>query len=98
MMGFHVDEVLEEQELPKKYAAFSTCFRREAGSYGSDTKGIMRVHEFYKIEQVILCEANHEETVKFHELINRNTEQFIEALEIPYRTVINAGGDLGLGQ
>ena len=56
------------------------------------------MHEFFKFEQVILCEATHEESVKYHEEINRNTEEFIESLGIPYRTVINCGGDLGLGQ
>jgi seryl-tRNA synthetase len=56
------------------------------------------VHEFYKIEQVLLCEASHEESVKWHEWLNRNTEEFIESLNIPYRTVINCGGDLGQGQ
>ena len=58
----------------------------------------MRVHEFFKFEQVVFCEANHEESVKYHEWINRNTEEYIEMLNIPYHTVINCGGDLGLGQ
>ncbi|MEK7135108.1 MAG: aminoacyl--tRNA ligase-related protein, partial [Patescibacteria group bacterium] len=78
--------------------AFSPCFRREAGSYSKDIKGLIRVHEFFKFEQVILCEASHEESVKYHEELNRNIEEFIESLKIPYRTVINCGGDLGLGQ
>lgn len=97
-MAFHSDEVLEQSELPKKYLSFSPCYRREAGSYGKDTKGLIRVHEFYKLEQVILCEASHEESVKWHEWLNRNTEEFIESMNIPYRTVLNCGGDLGLGQ
>jgi len=98
IMGYHMDEVLPKKSLPLCFFGFSPCFRREAGSHGKDTKGIFRVHEFFKFEQVILCEANHEESVKHHEWINRNTEEFIEALGIPYRTVINCGGDLGLGQ
>ena len=61
-------------------------------------KGLIRVHEFYKLEQVVLSEASHEISVKLHEELNRNTEEFIESLGIPYRTVINCGGDLGLGQ
>jgi len=93
-----MNEVLSKSELPKKFLGFSPCFRREAGSHGKDTKGIFRVHEFYKFEQVVLCEASHVESVKHHEWINRNTEEFIEALEIPYHTVINCGADLGLGQ
>ena len=98
VMGYHADEVLSVDELPKKFLAFSPCYRREAGSHGKDTKGLIRVHEFFKLEQVILCEASHEESVRHHEWINSNTESFIESLGIPYRTVLNCGGDLGQGQ
>ncbi len=97
-MAYHSGETLSLKDLPKKYLAFSPCFRREAGSHGKDTKGLIRVHEFFKWEQVILCEASHEESVKWHEWINRNTEEFVEKLGIPYHTVVNCGGDLGLGQ
>lgn len=97
-MGYYADEVLEYTDLPIKWLSFSPCYRREAGSHGKDTKGLIRVHEFYKLEQVILCEASHEESVKWHEWLNSNTEAFIESLGIPYRTVINCGGDLGQGQ
>ncbi len=97
-MGYHMDEILESKNLPIKYLSFSPCFRREAGSHGKDTKGLIRVHEFYKLEQVILCEADHQESVKWHEWLNRNTEEFIESLGIPYRTVAICGGDLGQGQ
>jgi len=97
-MGYHMGDTLDVKELPLKYLSFSPCFRREAGSHGKDTKGLIRVHEFYKFEQVILCEASHEESVKWHEWLNRNTEEIIESLEIPYRTVVNCGSDLGLGQ
>lgn len=98
LMGMHSDEVLELKDLPKRYLGFSPCFRREAGAHSKDVKGLIRVHEFYKFEQLILCEAKHEESVKYHEEINENTEQFIESLGIPYHTVLNCGGDLGLGQ
>lgn len=97
-MGYHMDEVLTKEELPKKYLAFSPCFRREIGAHGKDVKGLIRVHEFYKFEQVILCEASHEGSVKYHEELTRNSEEFIELLNIPYHTVVNCGGDLGLGQ
>lgn len=97
-MGYHSDEVLDKSQLPVKYLSFSPCFRREAGSHGKDTKGLIRVHEFYKVEQVILCEASHEESVKWHEWLNQNTEEFIESLGIPYHTVLNCGGDIGQGQ
>lgn len=97
-MGFYADEVLDKAEFPVKFLSFSPCYRREAGSHGKDTKGLIRVQEFYKLEQVILCEASHTESVKWHEWLNQNTEEFIESLKIPYRTVINCGGDLGQGQ
>ncbi len=98
LMSFHGDETFELKDLPKRYLGFSPCYRREAGAHSKDVKGLIRVHEFYKFEQLILCEANHATSVAFHEEINRNTEEFIESLGIPYRTVINCGGDLGLGQ
>lgn len=97
-MGYFADEVLENPQFPIKMLAFSPCYRREAGSHGKDTKGLIRVHEFFKVEQVVLCEASHEESVRLHEEINRNTEEFIESLGIPYHTVLNCGGDLGQGQ
>lgn len=98
VMGYYADEVLEESQFPIKFLGFSPCYRREAGSHGKDTKGLIRVHEFYKVEQVVLCEASHEESVRYHEWINRNTEEFIESLGIPYHTVLNCGGDIGQGQ
>ncbi len=97
LMGLHSDEILPFESLPKKYLGFSPSYRREAGSHGKDIKGLIRVNEFYKFEQLILCEANHDLSVKLHEEINRNTEEFIESLNIPYRTVVNCGGDLGRG-
>lgn len=98
VMSLHADEVVERSELPKKYLAFSPCFRREAGSHGKDTKGLIRVHEFYKIEQVVLCEANHQTSVAFHEELTANAEALLQELGVPYRVVVNCGGDLGLGQ
>jgi seryl-tRNA synthetase len=98
LMGMYAEETLAHSQLPIRYLGFSPCYRREAGAHGKDTNGLIRVHEFYKFEQLILCEANHETSVKYHEEVNRNTEMFIESLGIPYHTVINCGGDLGLGQ
>lgn len=97
-MGYYADEILPKDAFPKKFICFSPCFRREAGSHGKDVNGLIRVHEFYKFEQLVLCEANHETSEKLHEEINRNTEEFIESLKIPYQTVVNCSGDLGLGQ
>ncbi len=97
-MGFHMDEVLDKKDLPKKFISFSPCFRAEAGKHGKDVKGIIRVHEFFKLEQVILTEASHEESVKWHEEITEHVEYLMQELKLPYRVVVNCGGDLGLGQ
>ena len=97
-MGYFMDEVLDKKDLPKKILSFSPCFRREAGSHGKDTKGIIRVHEFYKFEQVVLCEADHATSVGLHEEISLNAEEILQALNLPYHIVVNCGGDLGLGQ
>lgn len=95
MTGYFRDEILNEKDLPKKYVAFSPCYRKEAGSYGKDTKGIFRVHEFFKVEQFILCKNDHMESVKWHEELTKNAEDVLQALEIPYRVVINCTGDIG---
>lgn len=97
-MSYFSDETIDIAKLPIKFVSFSPCFRREAGSHGKDTKGLMRVHEFFKIEQLILCEADHQESVKLHEEVTANAEKLLQALEIPYHVVLNCGGDLGLGQ
>lgn len=97
-MSYFSDEIIDAAKLPIKFVSFSPCFRREAGSHGKDTKGLMRVHEFFKIEQLVLCEADHQESVKLHEEVTANAEQILQALEIPYHVVLNCGGDLGLGQ
>ena len=97
MMGYHENEILTEEELPKKYVAFSPSYRREAGSYGKDEKGIYRVHEFMKVEQVILCKAEHQESVKWHEELTKYSEEILQALALPYRVVINCAGDLPFG-
>jgi len=97
-MSYHSGEVLEKSELPKKYVVYSPCFRREAGSHSKDTKGLIRVHEFHKLEQIVISEASHEETVRLHEELTLNAEEIMQDLKIPYHVVVNCGGDLGLGQ
>lgn len=94
MMAYHAGEILKEEELPKKYLAFSPCFRREAGSHSKDVKGLIRVHEFYKWEQLIICKGTHEESDKLFEEINKNVEDFIETLGLPYRRLTICTGDL----
>jgi seryl-tRNA synthetase len=96
-MSLYAGEVLEQKELPKKMLAFSPCFRREAGSHSRDTKGLIRVHEFFKLEQVILCEASHEQSVNFHEELLKNTEDIMQELGIPYRVLLMCTADIGLG-
>jgi seryl-tRNA synthetase len=96
-MGFYLDKTFKKEELPKKTLSFSPCFRREAGSYSKDTKGIMRVHEFYKFEQVIICEASHETSVKYHEELLMNAEEILQAMGLPYHVVICCGAEIGLG-
>ena len=97
-MAYYMNETIDLSKGPEAFLAFSPCFRREAGAHGKDVRGLIRVHEFYKWEQVVLCKAEHDESVRLHETLNRNTEEFIELLQIPYHTVVNCGGDLGLGQ
>ena len=98
LAGYHSGEIIDLADGPKRYAGWSSCFRREAGSHGKDTKGIFRIHEFVKYEQVVLCEASHEESVKMHEELTANSEMLLQELKLPYRVVVNCGGDLGLGQ
>jgi seryl-tRNA synthetase len=93
--GMHSGEILREQDLPIKYVGYSPCFRREAGTYGKDTRGILRVHQFYKVEQYIICRADHEESVRWHEELLANSEELVRALELPYRVVNISTGDLG---
>src|SRR5512146_712090 len=93
--GMHSGEILREQELPIKYVGYSPCYRREAGTYGKDTKGIMRVHQFYKVEQYIICRADHDESVRWHEELLRNAEEIVGALELPYRVLNLCVADLG---
>ncbi len=97
-MSYFAGQTLDLAALPIKVIAISPCFRREAGSHGKDTKGLIRVHEFWKLEQIILCEGNHEESVRLHEELRANSEEILKALEIPYHVVVNCGGDIGLGQ
>ncbi|MBI2024034.1 serine--tRNA ligase [Candidatus Giovannonibacteria bacterium] len=97
MMGYHENEILSEEELPKKYVAFSPCYRREAGSYGKDERGLYRKHEFMKVEQIVLCKAEHQESVKWHEELTGFSEEIVKALELPYHVIINSTGDLPFG-
>jgi len=96
--SYHKDEVLKEKDLPTRYFGYSPCFRREAGTYGKDTKGLYRVHQFQKIEQVVLCKADQEEGLKMFEEIRNNAEEVMQALKLPYRVVDVCTGDMGKGK
>jgi seryl-tRNA synthetase len=89
----HSNEILDEGALPVRYAGFSTCFRREAGSYGKETKGLIRVHQFDKVEQFSV--AHPDDSWDEYAAIRANQEKLLQALEIPYRVVVMCGGDLG---
>lgn len=96
--SYHSGEVLPRDELPKRYAGYSPCYRREAGTYGKDTHGLYRIHQFYKVEQVVICEASVVESEKMHAELLNNAEDLMKALELPYRVVEVCTGDMGQGQ
>lgn len=96
--AYHADEILREDELPKYYVGLSSCYRREAGTYGKDTHGLYRVHQFQKVEQVVLCANDPDISAREHEHILHNAEEILQALRLPYRVVVVCGGDLGIPQ
>ena len=96
--AYYADEILGQAQLPVKFAAMSTCFRREAGAAGKDTKGLYRIHSFDKVEQVILCKADPAESARLHEEIIRNAEDCLAAMDLPYRVIECCTGDMGLGK
>ena len=93
--ALHAGEILDEGNLPLRYAGYSACFRREAGAHGKDTRGLYRVHQFMKVEQVVVCKCDEQESRRFHEEILGNAEDVLQALGLPYRVVALCGGDLG---
>ena len=93
LAALHANEIINKEELPLRYAGFSTCFRREAGTYGKDTTGIFRVHQFDKVEMFSFC--NPEKSEEEHEFILSIEEELLQSLEIPYRVVDVCAGDLG---
>jgi len=96
--GMYKDEILKAEDLPLKFVGYCPCFRQEAGTYGKDTRGVFRIHQFNKVEQYIICKADHEESVRWHEHLLQNAEELIQALEIPYRVVNVCTGDMGDGK
>jgi len=98
LTAFHQGEILDYQELPKRYAGVSDCFRREVGSAGRDVFGLYRVHQFAKVEQVVVCKNDPEESKRFHYELLQNAEDLLALLELPYRVVQVCTGDMGQGQ
>ncbi|KKT40234.1 serine--tRNA ligase [Candidatus Collierbacteria bacterium RIFOXYB2_FULL_46_14] len=95
LVSYYQDEVLNEKDLPIKMIGFSPCYRKEAGSYGRDTQGVYRVHEFVKTEQVVLCKNDVEESLRLHEEMMAHTEEIAQELGLPYRVLLMCTGDMG---
>jgi seryl-tRNA synthetase len=98
LTAYHKDEILDISELPKKYVGLSPCFRREAGTYGKDTRGLYRVHQFHKVEQVLILPADEAMTIDRHYQILANAEEVLADLQIPYRLLQLCTGDMSLGK
>lgn len=98
LTSLHSGEIIENQKLPILYAGYSPCFRREAGSAGKDVRGLLRVHQFLKVEQYVICEADETLSAEWHAKLLGLAEQLLTALEIPYQVIETSTGDMGLGK
>jgi len=98
LTSLHSGEILEADQLPILYAGYSPCFRREAGSAGRDVRGLLRVHQFYKLEQYVICADDDEESARWHARLLANAEALLADLEIPYQVIEASTGDMGLGK
>ncbi len=98
LLAYRADEILDLRELPLKYCGISPCYRREVGSYGKDTKGLYRVHEFWKVEQVIMCENDLKISLPLFEEMLAISEEILQELKLPYRVVAISTGDMGAGK
>lgn len=96
--SLHAGDILNEADLPLLYAGYSPCFRSEAGSYGRDVRGLIRVHQFQKVEQYIICKNDDDESAKWHQTLLETSEQIVQDLELPYRIVECCTGDMGTGK
>ena len=94
----HSDEILPASDLPVQYCGFSPCFRREAGAAGRDVRGLLRVHQFFKVEQYVMCRADQEESARWFDTLLANAEALVRALELPYRIVRLCTGEMGMGK
>ncbi len=98
LVSYHMDEILNEKDLPKHYCGYSSCFRREAGSYGRDTRGFYRLHQFNKVEQVTICVNDPEVSMVEHNRLLSNSEALMQALGLPHRVALACGAEIGQGQ
>jgi seryl-tRNA synthetase len=98
LTSLHSGEILEGDKLPILYAGYSPCFRREAGSAGKDVRGLLRVHQFVKVEQYVICEADDAQSAEWHARLLGLAEDLLQALEIPYQVIETSTGDMGLGK
>jgi len=98
LTAMHAGEILSHEDLPLRFVAQSSCYRREAGTYGKDTRGLYRVHQFQKVEQVVVDVDDEARSLEHHQAILQNAEDLMQSLELPYRVVNVCGGDLGQGQ
>lgn len=96
LTAFHMDEILSEADLPRTYVTTSTCFRREAGTYGKDTTGLYRIHQFDKVEQVVICRNDKEESKRWHRKMLSFSEEMLKRMNLPYRLLQCCTGDLGV--
>ena len=98
LTSLHSGEIIEADKLPILYAGYSPCFRREAGSAGRDVRGLLRVHQFYKLEQYVICEDDEAVSAEWHARLLANAEMLLKELEIPYQVIEASTGDMGLGK
>jgi seryl-tRNA synthetase len=98
LTSLHSGEIIEHDKLPVLYAGYSPCFRREAGSAGKDVRGLLRVHQFLKVEQYVICEADEAQSANWHARLLELAESLLQALEIPYQVIETSTGDMGLGK
>ncbi len=96
--AYHMDEILDEKELPKKYCGYSACYRREAGTYGKDTAGLYRVHQFMKVEQVVILPEDEKMSNEYHKQIFQNAMDILDDLKVPYRTLQLCSWDMAIGK
>jgi len=98
LTSLHSGEIIDNDKLPMLYAGFSPCFRREAGSAGKDVRGLLRVHQFVKVEQYVICEADEAQSAEWHARLLELAESLLQELEIPYQVIETSTGDMGLGK